>query len=98
MEFFKQGQRRIDDAEAWAVGAADLFFDCLDDLVTVPRFLGDEMKNDQAQVAMREGCFGSALRGGIASRHWRATSKGRMAASVRPRCSHQAKNRAHALT
>ena len=53
-EFLEQGQRRINDAWTWTVGAADLFFDRLDDLVTVPRFLGDEMENDQAKVAMSE--------------------------------------------
>ena len=53
-EFLEQGQRRINNAWTWTVGAADLFFDRLDDLVTMPRFLGDEMENDQAKVAMSE--------------------------------------------
>src|ERR1700751_870801 len=53
-EFLEQGQRRINNAWAWAVGAADPLFDRLDDLVTVPRLFRDEMENDQAKVAMRE--------------------------------------------
>jgi hypothetical protein len=53
-EFLKQGERRVDNARAWAVGAADLLLDCLDDLVTVPRLLGDEMENDQAKITMGE--------------------------------------------
>ncbi|HEY2616321.1 MAG TPA: hypothetical protein VGI78_03185 [Acetobacteraceae bacterium] len=53
-EFLEQGQRRIDDTRTWAVGAADLLLDRLDDLVPVPWFLGDEVENDQAKVAMSE--------------------------------------------
>ena len=53
-EFLKQGQRRIDHTRAGAVGAADLLLDRLDDFVTVARFLGDEVQDDQAQVAMGE--------------------------------------------
>jgi len=45
-EFLEQRQRRIDNAWAWAVGAADLIFDLLDDLVTVPRLFGDQVEND----------------------------------------------------
>jgi hypothetical protein len=37
-----------------AVGAADLLFDRLDNLVTVPRSLNDGVENDQAKVAMGE--------------------------------------------
>ena len=45
-EFLKQGQRRVDNTRAWAIGAADLLLDRFDDLVTVPRLLSDEMEND----------------------------------------------------
>jgi len=53
-ELLKHGQRRVDDAWAWTVGAANLVFDCFDDLVTVPRPLGNEVENKQAKVAMSE--------------------------------------------
>jgi hypothetical protein len=53
-EFFKQGQRRVDNARARAVSAANLFLDCLDDFVTVPGLLGDQIENDQAKIAMGE--------------------------------------------
>jgi hypothetical protein len=53
-KLLEHGERRIDNPGAWAVGAADLFLDRLDDLVTVPRFFGDEMENDETKVAMSE--------------------------------------------
>jgi hypothetical protein len=53
-EFLEQRQRRIDNAWTRTVGAADLLLDGLDYFVPVPWFLSDEMKDDQAKVAMRE--------------------------------------------
>ncbi len=53
-EFLKQRQRWIDHARAWAVGAPDLLLYRLDELVTVPRLLGDEVEDDQAKVTMGE--------------------------------------------
>ena len=53
-EFLKKRQRWIDHARAWAVGAADLLLNRLDELVTVPRLLGDEVEDDQAKVTMGE--------------------------------------------
>jgi hypothetical protein len=53
-KFLEQRKRRIDDARARAVGAADLILDGLDDLVPVPRLLGYEVKDEEAKVAMSE--------------------------------------------
>ena len=53
-ELLEHGERRIDNSWAWAVGAADVLLDRLDDLVTVARLFGDEMENDQTKVAVRE--------------------------------------------
>src|SRR4029077_12279953 len=53
-EFLEQSERRVDHAGAGAVGAADLVLDRLDDLVAMPRLLGDQIENDQPQIAMGE--------------------------------------------
>src|SRR5579871_5882254 len=53
-EFLQHGQRGVDHARAWAVGAADALLDGLYDLVAVPRLLGDEMEDNQAKVTMGE--------------------------------------------
>eukprot|EP01035_Chromulina_nebulosa_P004809 gene4809-6550_t len=51
-QIFKHRQRRVDDAGAGAVGAADLVLDFLDDFVAVPRPLGHQRQNQQLQVAV----------------------------------------------
>jgi len=53
-EFLEHGERRIDDAWTWAVGAADLILDRLDDLVPVPRLFSDEIQDDQTKITMSE--------------------------------------------
>jgi hypothetical protein len=53
-QFLEHSQCRINDAWARAIGSANLIFDLLDYLVTVSRPFGDEMKNDQAQIAVGE--------------------------------------------
>ena len=53
-EFLEHGQRGVDHAGAGAVGAADALLDRLDDLVAVARLLGDQVEDDQAEVAMGE--------------------------------------------
>jgi hypothetical protein len=53
-KFLKHGERRVDDAWTWAIGATDMILDRLDDLVTMARFLGDEVQNDQPEIAVGE--------------------------------------------
>src|SRR6202048_2620545 len=53
-KLLKEGQSRIDDARARAVGSGDLLLNRLDKLIAVPALLGDEMQDDQAKVAVGE--------------------------------------------
>jgi hypothetical protein len=53
-ELFQEGQGRIDDAGAGAIGAADRLLDGLDQLVAVARLLADQLEQNQAQVALFE--------------------------------------------
>src|SRR5262249_38753677 len=46
-ELLEHGERGIDHAGARAVRAAELVFDCLDELVAVPRLLRDQLQDEQ---------------------------------------------------
>src|SRR5262249_32984511 len=45
-KLLEQSQRWIDDAWTWAVGSCDLLFNRLDQLVTVPGLVGDQVQDD----------------------------------------------------
>jgi hypothetical protein len=53
-DIFEQGQRRIDDAGARAVGAADLLLDGADDVVAMARLFRNQLQHDKAEVALIE--------------------------------------------
>ena len=51
-KLLEEGQGRVDNARAGAVGSGDLLLNRLDKLIAVPGLLGDELQDDQAKVAM----------------------------------------------
>src|SRR5262249_36566798 len=51
---FQIGHARIDHARARRIPARGLVLEQLDDLVAVPRLLGDQRQRDQPQVALRQ--------------------------------------------
>ena len=50
----QHGQRRIDDAGARGVGAAAQFLDGANQIVAVPRLGGEQLEQDQPQLARVE--------------------------------------------
>src|SRR5205814_9280121 len=59
-ELFQEGQRRIDDARARAVHAAELVLDGLDQLVAVAGLLGNQLEQHVAQIAVVENAAAAA--------------------------------------
>ena len=80
----EQGQGRIDDAGAGAIGPAETLLDGLDQLVAVTRLLGDQAEQNPAQVALLKEPAAPAERpvAAAAATEWSEWAEATAAASV----------------
>ncbi len=86
--FLEQGEGGIDHARAGAVGAADAILDFLDDLIAVPRLLGDQGQHHPAKIAVVEDASAAAAAPARAVPAAHAIEMSKMAVAAKSMVSH----------